>query len=158
MTEPSSDPGSLWSRACAHVVALWPLLWREHSSPGRVAAALLLGFVLGCTPLYGLHFVLCIALSWALRLNLLIVCVATSIVSIPFMVPLIGWAAIEIGTYAATGHPAQVSRADFGRATLIVTVKAFFWTWLLGGVILGAALGGAVYMLLHLLRAPRNST
>lgn len=162
MTEPTGVPGSLWSRASAYAVALWPLLWREHSSPGRVAAALLLGFVVGCTPLFGVNLILCMALAWALRLHLLIVCVAAAIVSIPSIAPLIGWAAIEIGTYVATGHPAQVSRADFGRTALPVLAKAYFWAWLRGGAILGAALsvvvGGAVYILGRIRRAPRSST
>jgi uncharacterized protein (DUF2062 family)/SAM-dependent methyltransferase len=132
---------------------VWQLIWRQHRSPGRVAAALLLGFVVGCTPLFGVQLVLCIALCRVLGLNLPIMYAAANI-SVPPLVPLIGWASVELGTYVATGHSLSVSRADFARAMLPKTLEVCFWAWLRGGVLLGTALGavvgGGVYALLRL--------
>lgn len=137
----------------ARVRALARLILRQHRSPGRVAAALLVGFVVGCTPLFGLQLLLCMGLAWALRLNLPIMYGAANI-SIPPMVPLLGWASVELGTYAATGHTLALSRADFRAEVLPGTLKACFWAWLRGGVLLGAAIGvvigGGVYVLLRL--------
>ena len=143
------------ARVRARVRAFIQLLFREHRSPGRVAAALLLGFIVGCTPLFGLQIFLCMGLSWALRLNLPIMYGAANI-SIPPLVPLLGWASVELGTYTATGHFLALGRADFRAAALPKTLETCFWAWLRGGVLLGAALGmvigGGVYVLLRLRR------
>ena len=140
----------------ARIHAFFRLLLGEHRSPGRVAAALLLGFIIGCTPLFGLQIFLCMALAWALRLNLPIMYGAANI-SIPPMVPLLGWLSVELGTYTATGHFLALSRDDFRAAALPRTLETCFWAWLRGGVLLGAArgtvIGGVVYVLLCLRRA-----
>ena len=128
------------------------LIWREHRSPARVAGALFVGFIVGCTPLFGLQLFLCMGLSWLLRLNLPIMYGAANI-SIPPLVPLLGWASVELGTYAASGRLLALSRADFTAARLPGTLKVCFWAWLRGGILLGAALGavvgGVVYGLLR---------
>ncbi len=143
------------ARVRARVRAFIRLLLREHRSPGRVAAALLVGFIIGCTPLFGLQIFLCMGLAWALRLNLPIMYGAANI-SIPPLVPLLGWASVELGTYTATGHFLALRRADFHAAALPRTLETCFWAWLRGGVLLGAALGvvigGIVYVLLRLRR------
>ena len=142
--------GLLSLRARARELAR--LIWREHRSPARVAGALVVGFIVGCTPLFGLQLFLCIGLSWLLRLNLPIMYGAANI-SIPPMVPLLGWVSVELGTYVTSGRLLALGRADFTAARLPGTLKVCFWAWLRGGVILGAALGavvgGVVYALLR---------
>lgn len=142
--------GILSLRARARELAR--LIWREHRSPARVAGALLVGFIVGCTPLFGLQLFLCMGLAWLLRLNLPIMYGAANI-SIPPLVPLLGWVSVELGTYVASGQLLALGRADFTAARLPDTLKVCFWAWLRGGVILGAALGvvvgGTVYALLR---------
>jgi len=128
------------------------LLLSQHRSPGRVALALLLGFVVGCTPTFGFQILICIVLSTVLGLNLPIMYAAANI-SIPPMIPLIGFAAVQLGEWTAHGHLASLSRADFAAERLHATLTGFFWAWLRGGVILGALLGffvgGLAYLWLH---------
>jgi 2-polyprenyl-3-methyl-5-hydroxy-6-metoxy-1,4-benzoquinol methylase/uncharacterized protein (DUF2062 family) len=116
------------------------LLLGQHRSPGRVALALLCGFVVGCTPTFGVQILICIVLSTVLGLNLPIMYAAANI-SIPPMIPLIGFAAVQLGEWTAHGHFATLSRADFAAERLHATVTGFFWAWLRGGVILGSLLG-----------------
>ena len=66
--------------------ALWQTIVHEHTAPGRVAAAIVVGCIVGCTPLFGLHFFVCVALAWLLRLNKIVVYGAANL-SIPPMVP-----------------------------------------------------------------------
>lgn len=152
MSSADPAPAGAWQRLRARVRDLVRLIFAEHRTPGRVAAALLFGFVVGCTPLFGAQLLICMALAWALRLNLPIMYGAANI-SIPPMVPLIGWASVELGTYVATGHLLAISRTSFTRANLPRTLETFFWAWLRGGVLLGGALGivigGGVYALLR---------
>src|SRR5205823_5236228 len=67
--------------------ALWKELLHEHTAPSRLGVAVLVGCIVGCTPLFGLHFFVCLALAYALRLNKLVVYGAANL-SIPPMVPL----------------------------------------------------------------------
>lgn len=122
------------------VRALGLLILRQHTSPGRVALALFCGFVLGCTPLFGLHFLLCAGAAWLLRLNLPLMYAAANI-SIPPMVPLLGWVSVQLGTFLASGHAMHLGRADFRGTSLAATAGRFFWAWMLGGVVLGGAIG-----------------
>lgn len=127
-------------RLRAKTAELAKLLVQQHTGPLRVSAALLCGCVVGCTPPLGLHFVLCAALAVLLRLNLPIMYAAANI-SIPPMIPLIGWASVELGTYVQRGHGVALTRADFTRESLPTLVQVLFWAWLRGGLILGAGIG-----------------
>lgn len=134
------------------VRALGLLVLRQHRSPGRVALALFCGFVLGCTPLFGLHLLLCAGVAFVLRLNLPLMYAAANI-SIPPMVPVLGWISVQLGTFLVSGHAMHLARADFRGASLAATAARFFWAWMLGGVVLGGALGvvagGLTYVLLR---------
>ncbi len=136
------------------------LILSQHRSPGRVAWALVLGFVVGCTPTFGVQILICVLLATALRLNLPIMYAAAN-VSIPPMVPLIGFASVQLGELVRLGHFASLSRADFAADRLHGTVVRFFWAWLRGGVLLGAAIGvvvgGLVYLYLRRRRAGAES-
>lgn len=137
-------------RARLHALALH--IWQQHRSPGRVAAALWLGFVIGCTPLFGLHFVVCAAAAGLLRLNLPLMYAAANI-SVPPMIPILGWLSVEIGSLVGSGQAMHLTRADFTGAALPQTAARFFWAWLRGGAVLGGGIGlcvgGLVYVLLR---------
>jgi uncharacterized protein (DUF2062 family)/SAM-dependent methyltransferase len=127
-------------------------LVREHRSPGKVAAAIVVGCTVGCTPLFGFHLPLCVALAWLLGLNQLIVYGAAN-VSNPLLATLIGFASVQLGERILHGRWMQIARADFTLARLPELARHFFVNWLAGGVALGAAVGavgGAVaYVLLR---------
>lgn len=133
----------------AHTLFL--LLLREHRAPGRVALAVLVGCVVGTTPLFGLHFPLCVLLALFLRLNKLIVYGAANL-SIPPMVPLLGFLSVQIGERLRHGAFVGLVRAEFAADPRTLAGR-FFLSWLLGGLVLGAGIGavaaGATYLLLR---------
>jgi uncharacterized protein (DUF2062 family)/SAM-dependent methyltransferase len=119
---------------------LWRELLHEHTAPARLGAAVLVGCIVGCTPLFGLHFFVCVALAFALRLNKLVVYGAANL-SIPPMVPLLGFASVQLGERIRHGDWLALARADFRWGNIRVLAKLFFVDWMVGGVALGAAIG-----------------
>jgi uncharacterized protein (DUF2062 family)/trans-aconitate methyltransferase len=68
----------------------------EGLSPGKQAAAVALGVFIGCSPLYGLHLVLCILLARLFRLNAGLAYLAAH-VSLPGIGPFLLMAELETG-------------------------------------------------------------
>lgn len=110
-----------------------------------MAAAVLVGAVVGCSPLFGLHLFVCIALAWALRLNQVAVYAAAN-VSIPPLVPFIGFASVQLGERMLRGRWLELRLADFTWRNGPTLAKTFFVDWLAGGLVVGATVGavGAV--------------
>lgn len=132
--------GTLIDRLRQRLRQLGRELLHQHTQPGELAAAVLLGCVVGCTPLFGLHLPLCIALAWLFGLNQLVVYGAANI-SIPPLVPFLGLASVEIGERLLHGRWLTLDAAYF-RASPTAAVAHFFGAWLLGGIILGVLIGG----------------
>jgi uncharacterized protein (DUF2062 family) len=126
-------------RARLHV--LFRELLRSHRAPGRVAAAILVGALVGCSPLFGLHIVVCVIASVLLRLNLVIVYAAANL-SIPPMIPFVGFASVQIGERLLHGRFIGIEPELFRTVPLRALVHRFFFSWLAGGAVLGAAIGG----------------
>jgi uncharacterized protein (DUF2062 family)/SAM-dependent methyltransferase len=120
--------------------ALWQTIVHEHTAPGRVAAAILVGCIVGCTPLFGLHILVCVAIAYLLGLNKLVVYGAANL-SIPPMVPLLGFASVQLGERVLHGRWLALHRSDFALANVRALARAFFVDWMIGGVLLGAAIG-----------------
>jgi uncharacterized protein (DUF2062 family) len=135
---------------------LWRTIVHEHTSPARVAAAIVVGAVVGCTPLFGLHIVVCLLLAWALRLNKLIVYGAANL-SIPPLVPLIGFASVQLGERIRHGAWLALHRSDFALGNIRVVARTFFVDWMIGGVALGAAIGVVAGGITWLLLARRRA-
>lgn len=137
--------------------ALWRTIVHEHTEPSRVAAAIVVGAIVGCTPLFGLHIVVCLALAWLFGLNKLIVYGAANL-SIPPLVPLIGFVSVQLGERLRHGAWLALGRSDFALGHIRAIAKTFFLDWMLGGVVLGAAIGlvagGVTWMILRRRRAP----
>jgi uncharacterized protein (DUF2062 family)/2-polyprenyl-3-methyl-5-hydroxy-6-metoxy-1,4-benzoquinol methylase len=121
-----------------HALALH--LLHEHTEPSRMAVAVWVGCVVGCTPLFGLHLWVCIALAWLLRLNQVVVYAAANI-SIPPIAPFIGFAAVQLGERVLHGRWMAMELADFTWRNAPTLGARFFTNWLLGGVMVGAAVG-----------------
>jgi SAM-dependent methyltransferase len=123
-----------------------------HTSAERVAAAILVGMLVGCSPFFGFHLLICIGLGWLLGLNLLVLYGASNI-SIPPLVPFIGFAAVQLGERLLRGHWLQLGVESFSWQRAPVLAQTFFVDWLLGGMLVGGALGitagTAVYAVLR---------
>ncbi|MEZ4266523.1 MAG: DUF2062 domain-containing protein [Myxococcota bacterium] len=115
-------------------------LLREHTEPPRMALAVWVGCVVGCTPLFGFHLWVCIALAWALRLNQVVVYAAANI-SIPPLAPFIGFAAVQLGEQVLHGRWMALELADFTWRNAPALGARFFVNWLVGGLVVGAAIG-----------------
>jgi uncharacterized protein (DUF2062 family) len=116
------------------------LLLHEHTAPGRVAAAIFVGAVVGCTPIFGLHIVACIALAYLFRLNKIIVYGAANL-SIPPMVPILGFTSVQLGERILHGRWLALHRADFALKNVKTLARTFFVDWTVGGIVLGATVG-----------------
>ena len=122
------------------VRTLGALMVAEHRTPGRVAAAIFVGAIVGCSPLYGLHLALCLGISFLFGLNFLVVYAAAH-VSSPPLIPFVGALSIEIGERVLHGHFLGVDRSLFAHESVRVIMHRFFFAWLVGGTVLGAVLG-----------------
>lgn len=124
-----------------------------HTTPGRLAFAVFVGVVVGVTPLFGFHFFLCVAVAWLLRLNQVTVYAAANI-SIPPMVPLLGYASVEVGERLLRGRWLPLRVADFRATPLPVLVGRFYLDWLVGGLVVGSVIGvvlaSGIYVLARL--------
>ena len=135
-------------------------LLRAHIAPGRVAAAVLVGCIVGCTPLFGFHILLCIGLAWLFRLNQVIV-YGSAHLSSPPLIPLIGFASVQLGERVLHGHWLLLRRSNFANQAARQLAQQFFVDWLVGGVILGAAIGvvaGAIAWRITAVRRDRTPT
>ncbi len=64
--------------------------------PGAIALALAVGVFIGCTPLWGLQTLLCIAVAWALGLNRAAAVTGTWL-NLPWFAPFVYGAALKVG-------------------------------------------------------------
>jgi len=123
-----------------------------------MAFAVLLGCLVGCTPLFGFHLFVCIGLAWLFRLNQLVVYGAANI-SIPPMIPFIGFASVQLGERLLHGRWLALTLADFTWRNAPVLGKTFFLDWTVGGLAVGGAVGVAAgsvtWVLLERRRARR---
>ena len=95
---------------------VWPRAIREqfrslllsHSSPRRLAFGLALGVFVGASPLWGLHTILAVVLSFLLGLNKPAVLFGT-LVSNPFFAPLLILVSLETGSGLLYGRTAELS-------------------------------------------------
>ena len=115
--------------------AVWELR-TEGSGPVREAFAIGLGAFIGCSPLYGLHLLICWALGWCLRLNRLKMYLAANI-SNPFMAPFLLFAQVQAGAW--------LRRGEFHALTLEAVRHIDPWSFgadlIVGSVAVGAVLG-----------------
>ncbi len=81
----------------------WRRLRGTPGSPVAAAAAVAIGAFIGCQPLYGLHFVLVLAVCLPLRLDAVLSYLAANI-SNPLLAPFLIVAEVEVGSYLTTGQ------------------------------------------------------
>ena len=84
------------------VTRLWRRLRGTRQSPARVAEAVALGLFIGCLPLYGLHFLLCLSICVPLGLDLLI-CYLVANISNPLVAPFLVVLEVELARSCPRG-------------------------------------------------------
>lgn len=131
------------------VARLMYRLRTDASSPSRQAAAVALGTYIGCTPFYGFHLWLSLALGWVFGLNRLKVYLAANI-SHPLAAPLIVTAELQLGAWLTRGawySPASIADAHLWGITHDL---------LLGSLAVGAVLAMAAAGLTYAVVARRS--
>ena len=148
------DPQHRWDvLGCRRLLSkIWWLLLHEHTSPPRLAAAVLLGVLIGVSPFYGFHVIGALSLSWLLRLNKLVVWLGTNI-SLPFISPFFAVTSIQIGFYFRHGRPIGFS---FDEIRELGLGEVFFY-WLLGFPVVGVVVGGILAAIVFLVARRRQA-
>ncbi len=131
----------------------WHRLLHSGTRPGQVALAVFIGCVVGATPFYGFHLVICIFFAQIFGLNKLIVYGAANI-SFPPMGVAVAFGAIQLGERVIYGHWMQERYSVFKTRSMSAVAKEFFIAWTAGGIMLGVIIGliagSLVYLLLKL--------
>jgi uncharacterized protein (DUF2062 family) len=104
-------------------------------SRGRATASVAVGLFIGCLPLYGLHFVLCLVVCLPLRLDLIVAYLAANI-SNPLIAPLLVVLEVEAGALILTGHTVAF---DLERARE-TGISGFAEQAAVGSLVVGAAI------------------
>ena len=130
------------------------LLRTEGDTPVRQAFSIWLGVLIGCTPFYGFHLMLCLVLGRLLGLSR-IKCYVAAHINNPLTAPLLIYVEIALGRWLLTGHWPSATLAE-ARALGVLSLSRDI---LLGSVVLGAALGavlavGAYFISLRWSAAP----
>src|SRR5262245_4130116 len=135
LSDSRSAPPSGGAGLRAALGRLWRILRGGESSRGKVAASLGLGLFIGCLPVYGFHFPLCLAGCLLFRLDLVLAYLAAN-VSNPFIAPFLVTLEVEVGSYLLHGVPAAFDPAH----ARSLGASGFFKQALAGSVAVGAAL------------------
>jgi SAM-dependent methyltransferase len=115
------------------LLGLWQRLRGTPGSGTRAAVAVAIGLFIGCQPLYGLHFVLVLAVCLPLDLDAVLAYLAANI-SNPLVAPFLIFAEVEAGSYLSSGGFVSFDIAK-ARAT---GAAGFARQLLLGGLVVGA--------------------
>jgi SAM-dependent methyltransferase len=111
----------------------------EHRTPGKMGFGVGIGVFVGCSPLWGIHFPLCVILATIFRLNRMIV-YAAAYVGNPLTAGPILFGEIQLGHRILHGAWLSVTLAD----VKTLGVLGIFTNLLVGSVVLGVALGAVL--------------
>lgn len=132
---------------------LWARLRGGARDPRRAAWAVAIGVFIGCLPLYGLHFWLCLAVCIPFRLDIVLAYLAANI-SNPLFAPLLIAAEVQVGGLLLTG---QFPRFDVARAREVGVGGAFAYA-AVGSLFVGGALAAIAGLLTRRLTPEPTAT
>ena len=118
---------------------LYITLRTEHTSPLKVALAVALGVFVGVSPLWGLHFALCVLLATAFRLNRVLGYAAANIGN-PLTAAPILFAELQVGHRVMQGSWLPIAIENIQAAGLQGLVTSL----LVGSLLVGLALGSVI--------------
>jgi uncharacterized protein (DUF2062 family)/trans-aconitate methyltransferase len=132
----SSDATRPRPGVTSHVRRLVWELRTEGGGPAREAAAIGLGVFIGCSPLYGFHLLICVAVGWCLGLNRLKMYLAAN-VSNPFVAPFLILTELQTGAW--------MRRDDLHALTIDAVRQLDPWSFaadlIVGSLVVGTVLG-----------------
>jgi len=131
-------------------------LWREHTAPHRLGAAVAVGIVVGCSPFFGLHLWIGLGLAVLFRLNKVAVFLGSQ-VSIPPLAPLLSFTSIQIGALIQSGEIVRLGLDDFTVAGLPQLLRLFLLDWLIGGLVVGSVLALPAFLITTLVVRGRRA-
>jgi uncharacterized protein (DUF2062 family)/SAM-dependent methyltransferase len=135
------------------LLGLWRRLRGTPGHPARAALAIAIGLFIGVKPLYGLHFVLVMAVCLPLRLDAVLSYLAANI-SNPLLAPFLIFSEVEVGSYLSTGQWAAFDLAQ-ARAT---GAAGFARQLFVGSLVVGALLAAVGFAVGYTVAARRKST
>jgi len=130
-----------WHRICLELIKL---MAREHRSKRKVFAAIIAGAIVGATPLFGLHLIICVMVASALRLNKFVVYLAANI-SLPPLIPILAFLSIQCAYTLLHGKPMAMD-VD----TLHQHRFDFILYWAVGSIPIGGLIGmlvGGIFLM-----------
>lgn len=113
----------------------------EADTPVRQACAVALGVFIGCSPVWGLHFLTCTIAARALRVSRITTYLAAH-VSNPLTFPLLLWAELMVGHRLTRGAWPAPLLAELRSAGLREQVGAVIVGVIVVGLVLGVLCGG----------------
>ena len=137
------------------IARIWRRLRGRNQSPARVAFAVGSGIFIGCLPIYGAHFVLC--LLWCLPLGLdFVATYLAANISNPFVAPFLVTLEVEVGSLVTTGEHAAFTLARAKQTGILgFALQAAVGSGFVGGAL--AALGaGVAYAVARKRRTPEE--
>lgn len=135
----------------AFLLGLWRRLRGTPGSPLRAASAVAIGLFIGCQPLYGLHFVLVLAVCLPLKLDSVLSYLAANI-SNPIVAPFLIFSEVEVGSLLMTGRWVAFD-VEQARST---GASGFAQQLLVGSLAVGAALALFGFLVAYLVAARRR--
>jgi predicted LPLAT superfamily acyltransferase/uncharacterized protein (DUF2062 family) len=132
------------------IMTVGAMLHEQHS-PFKSSLALGLGVFIGCTPLFGLHFVLAAAFAFALRLNFLYMWIGTN-VSIPPLIPFLVIGSNSLGKFFLSQQQVAGATGTGGTAS----AHSFSYAWIVGSAILGLLLGTFVFAVVYYIKKKQS--
>jgi uncharacterized protein (DUF2062 family) len=136
LESPPTVKRSAWQRLRAGV----QLLVASDARPRALGAAVGLGVLFGCSPFFGLQFLLALAIAVPLRLNKLAVAIGTQI-STPPLTPLIVFAGANLGELMLHGRLLPLTLSELRAIPAKRLAEQFLLAWTIGGLTLGVLLG-----------------
>lgn len=125
---------------------LYMTLRTEHRTPGKVAFAVGIGVVVGCSPFWGIHFALAVLLATVFRLNRVLVYAAAHIGN-PLTVAPILFAEVQSGHRIVHGAWLPIALSDVATLGVLGFFADLFVGSVVVGIILGAVIGVAAWLL-----------
>ncbi|EJF90629.1 DUF2062 domain-containing protein [Bartonella tamiae] len=148
-------PRSSFSRSLRY---MGKRILRIRATPHRVALGLAIGVLAGCSPLFGLHIIIALIFAWILRGNMAAAALGTLLSNPLTFFPIVA-ADYKLGhkMLSLFGHvdeiPLSEIKSMFDGVTLSQGWSLLMEAWdsvmkpmLLGGAILGLALGAVAYI------------
>jgi len=117
----------------------------EADTPARNAAAIGLGTLIGCVPLYGTHLLLCVVLARLFRLNRIVTYLAAHINN-PLTAPWLLAASLELGHRVSGGDWPSLRLSELSRMGVLNIGRDILAGSLILGTGLGVVLGSVAWL------------